>query len=114
MSLVYSGSGARQPLGQRCPLLNGEVRLVQNTVQSSDRDLPFVRHNYRVDHVALSANKFDVAAPLTRFEETSRSSRRLISRKGSGLSRPNLDLDGAYSRRPRRPRGLEVQFKSLF
>src|SRR5581483_10100064 len=43
-----------------------------------------------------------------------RSSRRLISRKGSGLSRPNLDLDGPYDRGPCGPRGLEMQFKSLF
>ena len=32
----------------------------------------------------------------------------------TGLSRPNLDLDGPYGRRPGGPRGLEMQFKSLF
>src|ERR1035441_5883917 len=49
------------------------------------------------------------------------SSRRLISRKDWGLSRPNLDLDHANSRRPRCLRRFEVQFqrflqigKSLF
>ena len=39
------------------------------------------------------------------------SSRRLISRKGSGLSRPNLDLDHTNLRRARGLRRFEVQFQ---
>ena len=41
------------------------------------------------------------------------SSRRLTSRYGSGLSRPNLDLDGAHLRRARSVRGLEVQLEGF-
>ena len=39
------------------------------------------------------------------------SSRRLISRKGSGLSRPNLDLDHANLRRASGSRRFKVQFQ---
>lgn len=42
------------------------------------------------------------------------SRRRLISRKGCGLSRPNLDLDHADSGLSCRSRRLEVQFQRLF
>jgi len=39
------------------------------------------------------------------------SSRRLISRQGCGLSRPNLDLDHTHFRRPRWLGRFEMQFK---
>src|ERR1700683_5203480 len=42
------------------------------------------------------------------------SSRRLISRKGCGLSRPNLNLNGANLWRPRGLRRFEVEFQCLF
>lgn len=41
------------------------------------------------------------------------SSRRLISRKGRGLSRPNLNLDGANLRWAGCLRWLEVEFQSF-
>ena len=41
------------------------------------------------------------------------SSRRLISRKGCGLSRPNLDLNHADGGQPRGHRRFEVQFQGL-
>ena len=43
-----------------------------------------------------------------------RSNRRLISRKGSGLSRPNVNLDDPYRRWACGQRWLEVQFQRLF
>ena len=42
------------------------------------------------------------------------SRRRLTSRNGNALSRPNLDLYGANFRRPRSLRRLEVEFQGLF
>jgi hypothetical protein len=42
------------------------------------------------------------------------SSRRLISRKGCGLSRPNLNLNGANSWRPRGLGGFKVELQCLF
>ncbi len=45
--------------------------------------------------------------------QTPASRRRLISRKGCGLSRPNLNLDGANHWRTRGSRGFEVQFQRL-
>lgn len=42
------------------------------------------------------------------------SSRRLTSRNGNGLSRPNLNLYGANFRRARSLRRLEVEFQRLF
>ena len=94
------------------PLLKSEMCLIQDTVKRSDRNLAFVRHDSSVRDVSLLANEFNVTAALARFRGTSRSSRCLISRTGSGLSQPNLDR--SYRRRPRGPRGLEIQFKSLF
>jgi hypothetical protein len=41
------------------------------------------------------------------------SSRRLISRKGCGLRRPDLDLDSADPRSARGLRGLEMKFQRL-
>ena len=55
------------------------------------------------------SHKLNVAAFLTRLDETRRFCRRLISRKGWGLSRPNLNLDGANLGGTRRLRRLEVE-----
>lgn len=41
------------------------------------------------------------------------SNRRLTSRNGSGLSRPNLDLDSSDLRWPRRVRRLEVKLQGF-
>jgi hypothetical protein len=38
----------------------------------------------------------------------------LISRKGCGLSRPNLNLDGSNRWRPRGVRRLKVKFQGFF
>ena len=51
-----------------------------------------------------------MTALLAGFGESTASSRRLTSRKGCGLSGPNLNLDRADLRRPCRLRRFEVQF----
>ena len=78
------------------------------------KDFSFLRHDYRVDDLTLAANEFDVAASLARLNETCSLKSELDLAEGFGLSRPNLDLDGPYSRRSRGPRRLKMQFKRLF
>jgi len=58
--------------------------------------------------VALYGLYFDTDKDTMR---AAASSRRLISLKGSGLSRASFNLDGADFRHPRCVRGLEVKFQ---
>src|SRR5689334_3628116 len=45
-----------QLLCQSFPLFEGDMRLIQDAVQGTDRHLPLVRHDCRVDNVAEAAN----------------------------------------------------------
>jgi len=54
-----------------------------------------------------------VAALLADFDEAGFLSRRSTSRKGRGLSRPNLDLDQTDSGRPGCLRRFEVKFQGF-
>lgn len=87
------------------------MRLIQDAAQRANGHFLFVRHDRRVDDIASPTHELDVAAFLGRFDKPALSRRRLISRKGSGLSRAKLDLDRAHSGRPGGLRRFKVKFE---
>jgi len=84
--------------------------LAENASERADRDLVLLGNDRRIDDIAGMPDELDMAPFLACFDETAASSRRLISLKGSGLSRANLDLDRPDLRHSRSVRGLEVEF----
>ena len=90
------------------------VRLTQNAAQGADRDFALSRHNCSVDHFACAAHEFHVAASLAGLFKPAASSRRFTSRNGRGLSRPNLNLNGANLRRPSGQRRLKMKLQRFF
>lgn len=69
--------------------------------------------NRGVHNVACPAHELQWLPFWPASAKPNRSSRRLISRKGCGLRRPNLDLNRSDSRRSRRVRRLKVKLQSL-
>ncbi len=69
--------------------------LAENAAQGSYGNLVFLWRDGGIDGLSRASRKLDVAALLPDFDEAAASSRRLTSRKGWGLSRPNLGLDHA-------------------
>jgi hypothetical protein len=59
-------------------------------------DFVLLRHDRGVDGIARAADKFDVTALWLASTKPAASSRRLISRNDSGLSRIYLNLDSAH------------------
>ena len=82
-------------LRQRFSIVRIEMSLTKDAPQRADRDLAFLRQD-DVSTVPPAVRSHLTWLPfwLTSTNPTA-SRRRLISRKGSGLSRPNLYLDGA-------------------
>jgi hypothetical protein len=95
---------------QGIPLVELDMGLTENASQSADGYLGFPGNVRRINSLFQRASKLDVTSPLANFEKPMDSSHRLTSRYGSGLSRPNLDLDGSKHGRPSRLRRLEVEF----
>ena len=87
------------------PLVGIDVGLTQNAAERANRNLGFLRHDSGVDSLLWSPPL------LAGFDESTASSRRLTSRKGCGLSRPNLNLDRANLWGSRGLRRLEVQLQ---
>jgi len=87
------------------------MSLIEDTAQGADWNLALLRNNDRIDNAPNRSYEFDVATLLSGLLKAAASSRRLTSRKWSGLSRPNLDLNRSNDWRASRPGRLEVQFE---
>lgn len=84
--------------------------LAKNAVQHADRNLVFPWHDGSIDALAGAPNELYVVTFWLASTKPTDSSRRLTSRKGCGLSRPNLHLDHTDLGRPRSLRRFEMQF----
>ena len=85
------------------------MSLAEDTSQRSDRDLALLRHDGGIDNVAGPSHKLDVATLLIGFDEPDGLKSALDFAEGRGLSRPNLNLDGAKFRRTSGVRWLELK-----
>ena len=87
----------------------GAVCLAKNTANRAGGDFRFLGYDCRVHDVAELADKLNWLPFWLDSTKPTDSSRRLISRNGCGLSRPNLNLDGANVGWAHRVRGLEMK-----
>jgi len=83
---------------------------MENAAQRADRDVTLFRDDSRVDSFPRASDELNVTTLLAGLHEPTASSRRLTSRKGCGLSRPNLHLDHSDFGWTCRAGWLEVQF----
>jgi hypothetical protein len=90
-------------------MLRGLYGLTQYAAEYANRNLGLLRNDGSIDNTAGGSNELDVTTLLAHFDEARPLKRRLISRNGCGLSRPNLDLDCAHLWGTRRVRRLKVQ-----
>src|SRR5258708_558195 len=103
----YTDRFSAKPL----PVVGADVGLTQNAAESPNRNFGFLRNDGSVDNVLKPPHKLDVTAFWLVSTNPAASSRRLTSRKGCGLSRPNLNLDHANLWRTGGLRRLEVQLE---
>jgi hypothetical protein len=89
------------------------VCLAQDAAQRADCNLGVSRNDDRIDELAGPLNKLYVTALLAGSAKPAASRRRFTSRKGSGLSRPNLDLNGADFHGPSSYGRFEVKLQRL-
>ena len=101
-------------LAEPLPIIRFDVRLPQSTAKRSHRDFRFLKNNHRIDNITNSANEFDVASFLGVSAKPMDSRRRLISRKGCGSSRANLNLNGSKLWQARGIRRLKVKLQRFF
>lgn len=90
------------------------IRLAKNASQGADRNLAPFGYDGGIHDAARMSQKLNVATFLTRFDEPGRFQQALDLTEGWGLSRPNLNLDGANPGGTRGLRRLEVELKRFF
>ena len=101
-------------LGERFPVLGINVGLAQDASQSADRNLVFLGTMAVSTPVASRRTNFMWLPFWVASINPAASRRRLTSWKGTGLSRPHLDLDGSDVGRPGSLWRLEVELQRLF
>jgi hypothetical protein len=89
------------------------VCLVENTSKGTNRDFVMPRHDDGIGAARQYSGKLYVTPLLADFFKAADSRRRLISRKPSGLSRPNLYLNLTHGWRVSGNWRFEVQFQGL-
>ena len=77
------------------PLFWSYVSLMENTTKSANRNLLLPWHDHRIKNRPYPPDKLYVTTLLADFCKTANLQAALDFAKGSGLSRPNLNLDDA-------------------
>jgi hypothetical protein len=90
------------------------MSLVKNTPEGANGNLTFVGNDDSIDRFAALSNKLHVAALLTSLEEAAGFKSALDLAEGSGLSRPNLNLNGTNLGGPSGSWRLKMKFQGLF
>jgi hypothetical protein len=89
----------------------GNVSLLENAAKSANRNLVLPGHNRRIDNRPQASNKLYMTTILADSSKPEACGRRLTSRKCSGLSRANLNLDHSDLRGARGLWRLKVEFQ---